>query len=85
MFAAVLLMIGGVLNIIHGCGVGGHIGAIDGERANPAAGEERAELQQVNPIRLQGCCAPGFSSRGWARGRAQPPAADQSGFSQITR
>jgi hypothetical protein len=53
-FAAVLLMIGGVLNIIYGCSVAGHIGAIDGERANPAAGEERAELQQVNPIRLKG-------------------------------
>lgn len=77
-------MIGGVLSIIYGCGVGGHIGAIDGERANPAAGEERAELQQVNPIRLKGVCAR-HSSRGWPPGRAKPPAAGESGFSQITR
>ena len=63
-FAALVLMIRGVLSIIYGCGVGGHIGAIDGERANPGAGEERAELQQVNPIRLKGV------ARGIPRGAA---------------
>ena len=65
-FAAVPLMIGSVLNNITGA-LGGHVGAIDGERANPAAGEERAELQQVNPIRLKGV------ARGIPRGAGPPP------------